>query len=110
MAGDLKNFIYTDDFGNKYRVRLDAGNAAQMGFPTAADTDKSPPLPSAFRMRRVRFVSPDERVKRELFAPTRDSVKLKPGATVTLPIYNEGNQTNAVFKIKGRTGERQTYT
>ena len=110
MAGDISNFVYTDDFGNRYRVRLDATNARAMGFPDAASGENLPPLPSRFRMRTANFIQPSNNIKRTLPAPIKDSPKIKSGTTINLPVYGVSTQTNLAFIIQGRKGEKQTYT
>jgi paraquat-inducible protein B len=109
MAGKLGNYLYYDDNQKAYKVKLDKTNAVAMGFTAAQAGDSSPSLPKRFKMRLAHFQTSDNLHKRNLPAPKNNSDKLKSGATVSLPVYNEGSQQNQTFTITGRTGEKQTY-
>lgn len=111
MAGSKQVFIYENDFGVKYLVSLDEGNAKAAGFPLPTSADLNlPVLPKYLKMRYLN-VSSSTGVKRRIFIPDV-AADLWNGTEreITLPVFTDANTAKGVvFGSTSRIGEKERY-
>lgn len=108
MAGSIKWFVYQDDNGDPFAVKMDKGNAIAGGFvdvqPNALTTIRE--LPRGFTMRYVNVMHLASGAKRRLYLGQRNN-PLQQGGTVQLPLYVGNTSTAQPFFVTSYRGEKK---
>lgn len=106
MAGSLKNFLYTTDFGDEFVINMDESNGEQVGNTDYAPLDglRYYFLPRNIKPRHATYRSFDGTVTRKipLTDASQNATTLPASFSVTLA---DGNGTVAV-QLATVTGER----
>jgi len=101
-----KNMIYTSDNGAQYVVTVTENLGESFGFDDVGTGDTGlPGLPQGFRMRVVRAVSPNGKVKQSFKVGKVGEAIYNEGGLIT--VARPGKSAGLVLAVVGVTGERK---
>ena len=109
MAGSASDFVYFDNFGGKWLMRIDKSNALGAGFQPITTADLGLYyLPRNVKPRYVTAKHPTRPIVREIYCPSQTS-PIWTGSQTTINLVDYQDRSIQAFSIKNRFQERSMY-
>jgi hypothetical protein len=111
MAGSIADFVYIDDNGTRWLVRIDRSNALieGTGFEVLRDEDKGLPfLPRNVKPRYVTFRHPTRPIKRRIYC-ANTGTDIWRGIKTAIELTDYQDNSVQTFLALSRTAEKASY-
>lgn len=106
MAGAMGSFVYTDDDGNDWKLRMDASNAAISGMAAYDGDPVLEDLPRA-KVPRYRLLrNPNNGRYRKIIAGDTSHAFWTSGMGTVQAIFDYYTNASANYTLRGKVGER----